>query len=297
MRRLLFAALLLAAAAADAQVNDTYVVPAAGNLPGASGTQWKTQLSLFNPQTYALKISVTLLPTGGANGQSVLINVPANSGALYDNALADLFHYQGGGALLAATFPEDNPTVPNDVVSRSFLVNSETYNSTSSGTYGQTIPGTWATWLGDYATDGISAIAHGIRNTNGPGWRTNIGAVNLGRNNVLMRLTLYDYNGNTVVKDLPFNLPPLAHFQDRLPIALDRGSIEFFVDDPTHDAKVFPYVSSVDQLSGDPKYQTPVLLAGASTIFGKKAVTTERKLTIDDARRVRGAIADYNAPR
>ena len=288
--------ILTAATTAFAQVNDTYVIPAAGNTPGAFGTRWQTQFSLFNPQAYELRISVTLLPTGGGKGLETTFRVPANAVAHSDNLLADLFKYQGGGALLVATFPEDNPGVPNDVVSRSFLVTSNTYNKASDGgTYGQTIPGTWA-GLQDYATDGISAIAHGIRNINREGWRTNIGAVNLGRTSVVMRVTVYDYDGNTLLRNAPFTVPPLGHIQDRLPIEVDRGSIEFFVDDKTLDAVVFPYTSTIDQLSGDPTYQTPTLLATPSVLFDKKATADAvaanptsigRKITIADARKAR----------
>ncbi len=292
MRRLLFAAILCCAAtAAVAQVNDTYVIPAAANTPGAFGTRWQTEFSLFNPQTYSLKFSVTLLPTGGGQGTETLITVPANAVAHYDNLLGTVFKYQGGGALLVATFPEDNPTVPNDVLSRAFLVTSQTYNNSTTGTYGQTIPGTW-TGLQDFATDGVSAVAHGIRNSNKEGWRTNVGAVNLGRSSITMRVNVYDYDGNTILKNAPFTIPPLGHFQDRLPVEVDRGSIEFFIDDASKNAVVFPYVSTIDQLSGDPRYQSPVLLASASYLYGKKAIATVspgKKIGLAEARMVRSA--------
>ena len=42
----------------------------------------------------------------------------------------------------------------------------------------------------------------------------------------------------------------LAHVQDSLPVQVDRGSVEFFVDDATKQAVVFPYISVIDQLSG-----------------------------------------------
>ena len=287
MRRLFFA-LLLIAPSAFAQINDTYVIPAAGNIAGAFGTQWRTRLSLFNPQSYALHISATLLPTGGGQGLTAMIAVPSNAVALYDNVLADVFQYQGGGALLVAAFAEDNPGIPDEAVSLSFLANSETYNNTSAGTFGQTIPGVF-TGLQDYASDQISAIAHGIRNSNTQAWRTNVGAVNLSRNNIIMRVTVYDVDGRTILKDAPFSIPPFGHFQDRLPVAVDRGSIEFFVDDPTQEAVVFPYTSTIDQLSGDPSYQSPPLLATAGFLFGKKALvaTVGKKITSADARAAR----------
>ena len=278
----LIAPLLLIATAAVAQINDTYVIPAAGNTPGAFNTTWATQFSLFNPQSYPLKVSVTFVPTPGSGNSDLvekLINVPANATAFSDNIINDLFAVQGQGALLVATFPEDNPTVKDDVVSRAFLVTTNTFNNSRSGTFGQTIPGVWA-GLQDFATDGISAVAHGIRN--GGGFRTNVGFVNLGRSSVTVDMNVYDINGNTIQKSIPFTLPPLAHFQDPLPVQVDRGSIEFFVSDPSKQAVVFPYVSVVDNQSGDPQYQSPTLLATPSVLFQKAA-----KLDVAFARKIR----------
>ena len=268
---LLTATLLLAALPLAAQVNDTYVIPAAGNSPGAYGTRWMTQFSVFNPQQHALTISVVYIPTGGGQGIEELVTVPSNSVAYSDNILDDLFGVAGSGALLVATFPEDNPGVPNDVISRAFLVTTNTYNNSSGGTYGQTINGVWA-GLQDYDSDGISAIVHGVRHVVRQGWRTNIGAVNLGRTNVTMSVTVFDADGNTVLNAAPFSIPPLAHMQDVLPIEVDRGTIEFFVDDPSGEAVVFPYAATIDQLSGDPTYHSPVLLASPAAIYSKQGV-------------------------
>lgn len=292
MKRLIVAATLtFLATAAVAQINDTYVIPAAGNLPGANGTRWQTEFSLFNPQQYDLTISVTLLPTGGATGSEVLITVPANAVAHYYNLLGTVFKYTGGGGLLVATFPEDNPGVPADMLSRAFLVTTQTYNNTANGTFGQTIPGTW-TGLQDYDRGGVSAVAHGISNSNRQAWRTNVGAVNLGRTSVTMRVNVYDYDGNTILKNAPFTIPPLGHLQDRLPVEVDRGSVEFFVDDPSLKSVVFPYVTTIDQLSGDPRYQSPALLASAHYLFPKSGAamldgTVGKRIGLAEARVVR----------
>lgn len=274
----------------SAQVNDTYVVPVAGNVPGAFGTRWMTQFSVFNPQTqYPLKVSVVYVPTGGGKGIEALLTVPANGVWFTDNVMADVFGIGGTGSLLVATFPEDNPGVPNDVLSRSFLVTTNTFNNSSAGTFGQTIPGIW-TGLQDFTSDGISAIAHGIRHIARLGWRTNIGAVNLGRASVTMRVTIFDVDGRVLLKNAPFTIPPMGHIQDRLPIEVDRGSVEFFIDDPTRQAVVFPYSSTIDQFSGDPTYQSPVLLASAKVLFQKGAAapaTIGKKIDINTAREVR----------
>lgn len=276
-----------------AQINDTYVIPATANASGSFGTRWLTQFSVFNPQLdYPLTVSVTFLPTGGGTGIEKTFTLPANGTAMSDNILDDLFGIKSGsGALLVATFPEDNPKVPNDVLSRSFLVTTSTYNNAQSGTYGQTIPGVWA-GLQDFKTDGISAVAHGVRNVAKQGWRTNVGGVNLGRTNVTLRINIFDRDGKTIVKNATLDLPPLGHRQASLPAEVDGGSVEFQVDDPTHLAVVFPYSSTIDNYSGDPSYQGPTLLASAKALF-KTGMTQPlaigKRIDTDFARSVRSS--------
>jgi hypothetical protein len=282
-----------------AQVTDTYVIAAAANVRGNNNTRWMTQFSLFNPHLdYPLTISVTFLPTGGAIGEEKLIDLPANATFISDNILEDVFNTERSGSLLVATFPEDNPGVPDQTISRAFLVNSNTYNNAASGTYGQTIPGVW-TGLMDYDTDEISGIAHGIDNSTRLKFRTNVGAVNLGRCGVTLRVSVYDTDGNTVLNRAPMYLPPLGHIQDRLPVGVEGGSVEFFVEDPcvlddNLFAVVFPYTSTIDDLSGDPRYQTPTLLASPNVIYGKKGVVDSTKFgkKIDSAyaRKVRANV-------
>ncbi len=264
-----------ASVSAFAQITDTYVVTAAANAPGSNNTRWLTQLSVFNPHLdYTLNVSVTLLRTGGAPGVEKIIELPPNATFITDDAMHDVFNSTGTGSMLLATFPEDNPGVEDSIIARSFLVTSNTYNNAANGTFGQTIPGVW-TGLLDYDSDNISSIAHGIDNSDRLGFRTNVGAVNLGRCGITIYVSVYNADGDTLVQDVPFGVPPLAHWQERLPVSVEGGSVEFLVDDPcTADddryAVVFPYTSTIDNLSGDPRYQTPSLLASPSVIFGKK---------------------------
>lgn len=273
IKLLLLAALIsVASFPAMAQLNDTYVIAAAGNQRGAFGAHWMTRFSLFNPHLDdTLVVSVTFLYTGGAPGPEKLIELPPNSMAYSDNLLEDLYGIEGSGSLLVATFPEDNPGIPDDVLSRSFLVTSDTYNNTSNGTYGQTIPGVWA-GLFDYDTDGISSVSPIVRNKGI--WRTNVGAVNLGACSVNLFVNVYDGDGNTVLSQAPLPIPPYGHNQAPLPVEIEVGSVEFFVDDPCADdaqdyAVVFPYTSTIDRRTGDPTYAAPTLLANPDILFAK----------------------------
>jgi hypothetical protein len=273
--------LLLAALPAAAQVNDTYVIPASANAAGGNNTNWLTQFSIFNPHfDHKLVVSVTFMPSGGRTGIEELVEVPANSIAFSDNILDDLFDVQQDtGSLLVATFKEDNPGIPDTIIARSFLVTSNTYNDDPSG---------------------ISAIAHGIRNDTRPdGFRTNVGALNLGRCNATLRVSVFDADGKTLLDRAAMTLPPLGHLQQRLPVSVERGSVEFYVEDPCAAdddlyAVVFPYTSTIDALSGDPTYQSPTLLAGPGDLLSmnKKALTIDptalgKKLTSAYARNVR----------
>lgn len=302
MKLLALAALTIAVPLA-AQVNDTYVIPVSANAPGAFGTRWQTSFSVFNPQTDRdLKVTVVFLPTGGAQGDTVTFTVPRNAVAYSDNLLDDLQFKQSSGALLVYTDDRDNPNT--DVLSRAFLVNSNTYNNSRNGTFGQTIPGVWF-GLQDFATDGISGVVHGIRNIASQGWRTNIGAVNLGRCNATLRLSVYDVDGKTILSKAPFVLPPLGHMQSALPVTVDRGSVEFFVEDPcasdaNNSAVVFAYTSTIDQLSGDPQYQPPVLLADPKTLLPKAAAvssTIARKIDSTMAKSIRDSAFDLGTAR
>ena len=275
--KLLLATLLcLVSLPAFAQITDTYVITAAANVSGGNNTRWLTQLSIFNPHLeYPLSVSITLLPTGGATGPEKLIEIPANSTFITDDVMKDVFNIAGSGALLVATFPEDNPDVEDNIISRAFLVTSNTYNDSPNGTFGQTIPGVW-TGLLDIEWDEITAVAHGIDNSSRLQFRTNIGAVNLGSCSVTVFVNAYDADGNKVLNAAPLYVPPYAHLQDRLPVTLEGGSVEFYVQDPCTDdparyAVVFPYTSTIDDRSGDPRYQTPSLLAVPGVIYGKKA--------------------------
>lgn len=267
------ALILIVSLPAFAQVNDTYVIPASANVRGAFGTHWMTRFSVFNPHLEdTLRISISFLPSGGAVGMEEVIDLPPNSLAYSDNLLEDLFGItSGSGALLVAALAEDNTHLPDDVLSRAFLVTSDTFNNHPNGTYGQTIPGVWA-GLMDYDSDGISSIAHGIRNN--ARFRTNVGAVNLGRCNATMYVTAYNADGQVVLDAAPFVLPPLGHMQDKLPVTIDRATLEFFVVDPCAAddalyAVVFPYTSMIDQDTGDPTYQNPTLLASPGILYAK----------------------------
>lgn len=298
----LVAVLFLAVAVpASAQVYDTFVIPAVGNTDGGGGTIWASEITIFNPQTYTLFVSMTFLPSGLEQGAEVLVQIPSNQSFATSNVLSEVYHRSGTGSLLLAAFPEDNPHVPNpSIIDLSFAVRSNTFNNASAGTYGQAIPGV-ISGLMDFPFEQLSAVSTGIRNfgqTGQSGFRTNVGALNLGRYTVRMLVNVYDELGKTVAKDIPFDIPPQGHIQDRLPVTIDRGTLEYFiydpgVNDPDGYAVVFAYASVVDNKSGDPIYVDPILLANPSYLYGKTLpkdpLTVGKKIDTNYVRRIRNS--------
>ncbi len=279
-------AVCLTAVPTLAQVNDTYVIPVVASVSGDRGTVWSTELNLFNPQAYPLAVRMIYLPTLTGLSTEIIVDIEANSNGWVSSVLPELFETNGTGSLLVATFPEDNPGVPNDVLSRAFLLNTKTFNNSSSGTYGQYVPGVWAGLL-DFEFDEISSIAHGVRNGADSGFRANIGAANLGNSTAVLYVTVYNSEGDLVADRLPFTVPFYGHLQERLPVEVDRGTVEFFLDDPSLEAVVFPYVSVVDNRSGDAVFMNPVLLADPGILFKYAAEKRElgKKIDLEVARK------------
>lgn len=288
----LAATLIFFTTPASAQVYDTFIVPIVGYTNGGGGTVWASEVAIFNPQPHTLFVSVTFLPSGLGEGSEVLVEIPSNQTFVVDNALHDLYSRDGTGSLLFATFPDDNTHVSDPtIINLSYVVQTRTFNNASTGTYGQGIPGIISGMM-DFPTEQLTAVASGINNYGKigiDGFRSNLGALNLGRYEVRILINVYDKEGRTVAQDLVFDVPPLGHIQQALPVIIEKGTIEFFVydpgaNDPSDFAVVFPYVSVVDNRSGDGTYINPVLLASPAYLYGKQAIggsTTEVGKKVD----------------
>lgn len=280
--RALALTLFLLPAAAMAQVSDIYIIPAISDQPGALGTRWVTSFQVFNPQPYELVVTLTFVPQGGGEATTGGIELPANSTAAWDNLLADGFELpERAGSLIVSVDPENNAGVQDDIAARAVVVQSRTFNNSSNGTYGQGIDGAMTGLLDVELDNGLTAIATGVQNGANTGFRTNVGALNLGRSSVTMMVVGYDVDGNEVGR-APFILPPTGHAQDRLPVNGSDLTIEFWVEDPLPDASdfVFPYASVVDDRSGDATYLDPKLLALPGALFkGAQASSANRTIT------------------
>lgn len=251
--------LILAAAiapAAHAQLAADWMVAASAHTPGVSGTFWRTDLSLHNPHQFDLPVWVQLLPSDTANWDAFALPItlyPWETVNLWDVLAPDVLDHRGTAALMVYA---DTSLACDPIEDCQFLVTSRTYTLDPrglGGEFAQTLPGV-DYWRGvDWTSYGYAA---GILN-DGVLFRCNIGVASWSPGWATVRVDVQDDAGN-ILTSHELEVPPFGHVQQRLPTAVEGGSLVFYLVDGPDDARVFPYASVVDQTTGDPSYQAAI---------------------------------------
>lgn len=111
-------------------------VPVMTNTPGQFGAYFKSRVSIFNPTIYAYPIDVALYRSDGVIKRAT-INMSAGQVRNFDNFLETIFSETGAAA---ARF--DSTVPPNGKTDYKFIVTSEVYTESSTGTYTTPVPST-----------------------------------------------------------------------------------------------------------------------------------------------------------
>lgn len=224
----------------------TYLVRTAAHTPGKLGTFWLTDLELRNRGPAAATVNVYFLEkdkdNSGASARSFPVAVNRSL------RLVDVLGVQFGvtassGAILVGS---DQP----------LLVTSRTYNSASTGTYGQYVEGT-------PSSRGVvqDEVVRLVQLTQNATYRTNIGFASASAAATQGVVELHLANG-TKLGERPFSLQPWGAFQEDgvftkvTAQAVDDGYA--LVRATTAGARFFPYASVVDGRTGDPVCAVPV---------------------------------------
>jgi hypothetical protein len=246
-------ALVLAATAPARELTSAYVVTAVANNPGAGGTDWHSDLTIYNPHEYPLPVVLQFLPTGRDNSGSV----PTVEVELYPWETLNLWDVLGPngfdargliGALLV--YADDQRIDCSGVASTCDLaVFSRTYTlrpGGGAGEYGQALPG-FPSHLG---LDG-SVIAYLPQVMNDSEFRTNLGVASWTGSFVRIRLELQD-PGGTVIDRRDVWIAPFGHAHWRMETPVTGGTVAVWIVDGPPDAMVYPYASVVNEVTGDP---------------------------------------------
>ena len=218
----------------------TYLVPAVAHNPGANGTLWRTDLAVANlsGQTATLTLTYVTNTSSMVRTASIL----AGHAMEWTNVLESLFgvgaHVDTSGVIQISS---DQPLVAG----------SEDYNSTSSGTFGQTFP---ALTAADAITPGHMGVLLPLRNTSQ--FHSNVGLVNFGMQDVAVSLSLFDATGTQVGSSRTVTVGPGLWFQQYdIFTYLGAGDTPFgyvTVQVTSAGGQVWAYASLVDNATGDP---------------------------------------------
>jgi hypothetical protein len=169
--------LCVALPAAGQQVSDFQFFPIVARTAGVGGTQWVSDLTLYNPHDFALVVGLQFFPADQANVFNPLfpvrVTLDARETVILEDVLRDLFLYATDvkGALLTTS---DHDLILANPEDDDYAAVTRTYNVGSPlGTFGQTVPALDST----YNAAWWPSIATGARNDDD--FRSNLGIVNL----------------------------------------------------------------------------------------------------------------------
>ena len=254
MTRRLLPLLLAAIVATPAMARELtayYVVPAAANLAGAGGTDWHTDLTLHNPHSFSLSVTLVFLPSDRDNSSAPTVSgialAPWETLNLWNVLGPDGFDATGQrGALLVYADGTSCASTECD-----FAVASRTYTLSpdgGSGEFGQGIPGFPAALGLD--TTVMAYMPQVMSNTD---FRTNIGLASWSPESVMVRVDVQDAAGN-IVDSTDHVVPPFGQVQWRFNGTVTGGTAVAYIVQGSPEAIVYPYASVVNEVYGDPAY-------------------------------------------
>ncbi len=221
-------------------------IAAAASANGAGESVWATDLGLNNLGSDLLTYQVQFLPRGEDN-TDVAMSTPFTLGGNQAVAYSDIWHSMTGGQGAGAINVCVNSADAAGVVSR-------TYNTGDAGTFGQTIVGMRGAAPAKVTTGEKARLGYLFEND---AYRTNIGFMNAGSNEITVIVEFFDMQGESLgTKSVA--LAPYSNTQWNKAYTLDpistSGITAGFVDvwTNTPDAAFLTYASIVDNGTGDP---------------------------------------------
>lgn len=171
-RTTLFLSILLIAAAAHAQSSYRLVVPAAGDVAGANGTHFRSDISITNNRDVAQRVQLRWLSRNGQPdaAQSPAITIQPRGTIRSDNFVAEYIHAAGLGALEIVAVNDNNQIDEGGLLYATSRIWSN--QPGASGTVSQSLP---VQRIQEIVHQHIAFTGH----PHGGQYRTNLGLVNL----------------------------------------------------------------------------------------------------------------------
>ncbi|MEN8164268.1 MAG: PKD domain-containing protein, partial [Acidobacteriota bacterium] len=234
------------------------VLSGAANISGSSGTNWVSDLVLWNPSGSTVNANLFFLESERDNSdvQGRSVSIESWHSIKFGDVVGTVFgRNRAAGAILVGG-------------NQQLKTSLRTYNDAASGTFGQFIAG-----LAAGEAIGPAQPARLIQLTRNDDYRTNIGFSNASDNTVTVNVDLYRNDGSQIATH-SYEIEPFGFFQKTDIIGTDVEDAYAIVESSTPDADYFTYASVVDNRTGDPVFimpDSPVVSAGESLFIPTSA--------------------------
>ena len=214
------------------------LISAAAHGPGSGDTFWTTGLQIANTGTENADTSIELLPGRGTPPVGMEVEVAPGEAFELEDVIAELLGSDGAGALRVRS------AIPLAATTR-------TATAADEGSYGQGIPAVPTTIA---ASDGEAVRLFGFDNSTD--FRTNLGLVNPGEDEVVLKLSFYDDETNKLAESSR-TLSSESWVQLNR-VLTDHGVASearvIVVRQTSKEGAFAAYASVVDERTGDPTY-------------------------------------------
>ncbi len=213
------------------------LLPTSANVNGQFGSVYKTKVSIFNASRFDYSIRAGL---SDQTGEIVVRSIPirANETVTFDNILADVFNYAGGGAI--------------DLDSRNgeylFIVSAQVYVDTGNARYTTSVQ--FADDLGAITASRPGFIVGISVNSN---FRVNIGCASNTSSRQTVTFRVYDRDYNLLGPASSFELAGYGWGQYGVNVPVTNGGITIQIN-----GNAVCYAVEVNNVSNDGTYQLAV---------------------------------------
>lgn len=249
MRPILIAALsllLVTTASADLIIPQTaaprILIPAAGDVPGANGTHFRTDLTLVNLRGVEQRVLMLWYPQGGNPGGVVqrTLTINARSGITSSDFVRNFLFQTGLGSIDIRGIDANNDPDPNARLHASARIWTPQPNNPT-GTTSQTLPALIPT-----NTARMVQTIFGVRRS--AQYRLNVGVVNPNATEQRFRFTVITNTGATEVREL--TIPAMAMDMVQMPGTAEV--VQVLVENISSPASYWEaWASSIDNVTGD----------------------------------------------
>jgi len=213
-------------------------IPAVAHAVGAQGTYFVTDVRIFNPGEAEVEADLYFTRAGATTGQHAVRRIPPQQVAYFPDVVRSVFAQQTGvGAM------EVRPS------GGSLMVASRTYNTATSGTYGQFIEGRVASDAAGYGEE-----LHLLQLTKSDSFRANVGFCETGGEPASVRVVMYGAEGAQLgSRTLPIAGHGFSQINDvfgELGVS-PRDNVRVTLEVTSGLGRILGYASIVDNTSSD----------------------------------------------